>query len=56
MAGLLSTPADAILVVDDDADSCEMLVEYLQFKGFAAHAAPDGATALASTRDSRRAS
>jgi CheY-like chemotaxis protein len=38
--------SDSILVVDDDADSRELLVEYLQFKGFTAHAAPDGATAL----------
>ena len=39
--------ADAILVVDDDADSRDMLVEYLEFKGLTVHAAPDGATALA---------
>ena len=39
--------ADAILVVDDDAYSRDMLVEYLEFKGLTVHAAPDGATALA---------
>jgi CheY-like chemotaxis protein len=38
--------ADAILVVDDDADTREMLVEYLLVKGFTVHAAPNGATAL----------
>jgi CheY-like chemotaxis protein len=39
--------ADAILVVDDDADSRAMLVEYLRCKGFAVHAAPTDETALA---------
>ena len=39
--------ADAILVVDDDPDSREMLVEYLQAKGLTVHAAPDGPAALA---------
>ena len=44
----MNTPAlaDAILVVDDDADSREMLVEYLLSAGFTVHAAPDGFTAL----------
>src|ERR1700682_2997787 len=37
---------DAILVVDDDADSREMLVAYLQAKGFTVHASPHGPTAL----------
>jgi CheY-like chemotaxis protein len=39
--------SDAILVVDDDTDSREMLVEYLQRKGFTVQAAPNGVTALA---------
>jgi two-component system cell cycle response regulator DivK len=39
--------ADAILVVDDNADSRAMLVEYLEDKGFTVHAAPTGETALA---------
>jgi CheY-like chemotaxis protein len=45
----MNTPplSDAILVVDDDADSREMLVEYLQDNGFTVHAAPNGETALA---------
>jgi two-component system, cell cycle response regulator DivK len=45
----MNTPplSDAILVVDDDADSRPRLVEYLQDKGFTVHEAPDGATALA---------
>jgi CheY-like chemotaxis protein len=38
--------SDTILVVDDDTDSREMLVVYLQAKGFTVYAAPDGATAL----------
>ena len=38
--------ADAILVVDDDADSRELLVAYLQAKGFTVHASPNGPTAL----------
>jgi two-component system, cell cycle response regulator DivK len=38
--------SNAILVVDDDADSREMLVEYLEDKGFTVHAAPTGETAL----------
>ena len=44
----MNTPphADAILVVDEDADSREMLVGYLEDKGFTVHAVPDGATAL----------
>jgi CheY-like chemotaxis protein len=44
----MNTPplADAILVVDDDTDSREMLVQYLQAGGFTVHAASDGATAL----------
>jgi CheY-like chemotaxis protein len=42
--------ADAILIVVDDADSREMLVEYLQGTGFAVHAAPTGETALAPGR------
>jgi two-component system cell cycle response regulator DivK len=39
--------ANAILVVDDNADSRAMLVEYLEDKGFTVHAAPTGETALA---------
>ena len=39
--------ADAILVVDDNADSRAMLVEYLEDKGFTVHAAPTGEPALA---------
>jgi two-component system cell cycle response regulator DivK len=46
MTDLPPTHADSILVVDDDADSREMLVEYLQVKGFTVHESPDGATAL----------
>jgi CheY-like chemotaxis protein len=38
--------ADAILVVDDDTDTREMLVAYLQVQGFTVHAAPNGGTAL----------
>jgi len=38
--------ADAILVVDDDADSRELLVAYLQAKGFTVHASPNGGKAL----------
>jgi CheY-like chemotaxis protein len=29
--------ADAILVVEDDADQRELLVEYLEVKGFTVH-------------------
>src|ERR1700681_791838 len=45
----MNTPlrANAILVVDDDADSRAMLVEYLQAEGFTVHAAPTGEAALA---------
>ena len=45
----MNTPpsADAILVVDDDADGRAMLVEHLEDKGFTVHAAPTGETALA---------
>jgi CheY-like chemotaxis protein len=46
MTDLPPTHADSILVVDDDADSREMLVEYLQVKGFTVHESPNGATAL----------
>jgi CheY-like chemotaxis protein len=44
----LVTPplADAILVVDDDADNREMLAEYLASAGFTVHTASNGATAL----------
>jgi CheY-like chemotaxis protein len=38
--------SDAILVVEDDVDSREMLIEYLQFKGFIVHESSNGATAL----------
>jgi CheY-like chemotaxis protein len=38
--------SDAILVVDDDADSRELPVEYLEDTGFTVHAAPTGETAL----------
>jgi two-component system cell cycle response regulator DivK len=38
--------SDVILVVDDDADTLDMLVAYLQVQGFTVHAAPNGATAL----------
>src|ERR1700680_2035149 len=38
--------SDAILVVEDDIASREMLVEYLQFKGFTVHESSNGATAL----------
>ena len=45
---MMTTPlADAILVVDDDTDSREMLGEYLEAKGFTVHAAPDGVMAIA---------
>jgi two-component system cell cycle response regulator DivK len=37
---------DPVLVVDDNRDGREMLVEYLQFKGFNVREASDGATAL----------
>ena len=46
MADPPPTPAEAILVVDDDADTREMLVEYLQAKGFTVYAARHGVTAL----------
>jgi CheY-like chemotaxis protein len=46
MADRQSTRADAILVVDDDADNREMLVEYLQARGFTVYAARNGVTAL----------
>jgi CheY-like chemotaxis protein len=36
-----------ILVVDDNADGRDMLVEYLQFKGFTVREASTGAAALA---------
>jgi CheY-like chemotaxis protein len=38
--------SDAILVVDDDADSRELLVDYFLVTGLTVHEAPDGATAL----------
>jgi CheY-like chemotaxis protein len=37
---------NAILVVDDDTDTRQMLVAYLQVLGFTVHSAPNGATAL----------
>jgi CheY-like chemotaxis protein len=46
MAYSPSTSAGTILVVEDNADTREMLVEYLQFEGLTVQAAPDGATAL----------
>jgi two-component system cell cycle response regulator DivK len=42
-----SQRVNAILVVDDDAASRELLVEYLENKGFMVHAAPTGEPALA---------
>src|ERR1700674_3687149 len=39
--------SDSILVVEDDTDNREMLVAYLQLRGFTVHAAPDGEMALA---------
>jgi CheY-like chemotaxis protein len=41
-----SHPAEPVLVVEDDADSREMLVQYLQFNGFNVHEAASGAAAL----------
>jgi CheY-like chemotaxis protein len=38
---------DPVLVVDDNPDGREMLVEYLQFKGFNVREASGGAAALA---------
>jgi CheY-like chemotaxis protein len=38
--------SDSILVIDDDADNRDLVIASLQAKGFTAHAAPDGATAL----------
>src|SRR5579862_3174928 len=38
--------ANAILVADDDTDNREMLVEYLQAKGFTVHASANGAATL----------
>ena len=38
---------DPVLVVDDDPDARDMLVEYLQFKGFNVHEASDGGAAIA---------
>ena len=35
-----------ILIVDDDADVCQMLKEFLEGKGFEVSAAPDGRKAL----------
>ena len=46
MADLPPTCADPILIVDDDADSREMLAEYLLAKGFMVYAATHGVTAL----------
>ena len=37
---------DPILVVDDHPDGRDMLVEYLEFKGFNVHEAANGAAAL----------
>jgi CheY-like chemotaxis protein len=47
--------ADPILVVDDHPDGRDMLVEYLEFKGFNVHEAANGAAAivLASTLQPR---
>jgi CheY-like chemotaxis protein len=39
--------SNVILVVDDNADTREMLVAYLQVNGFIVHASPSGAIALA---------
>jgi CheY-like chemotaxis protein len=46
---------DPILVVDDHPDGRDMLVEYLEFKGFNVHEAANGAAAilLASTLQPR---
>jgi CheY-like chemotaxis protein len=38
--------SDSILVIDDDADNRDLVIASLQAKGFTAHAASDGATAL----------
>ena len=38
--------SDTILVIEDDADQRELLVEYLEVKGFTVHESPNGATAL----------
>jgi two-component system cell cycle response regulator DivK len=38
--------SDTILVVEDDAEQRELLVEYLEVKGFTVHESPNGATAL----------
>jgi CheY-like chemotaxis protein len=38
--------ADAILVVDDDAERRQTLAEYLAFAGFTVHTAANGATAV----------
>lgn len=37
---------DRLLVIDDDANLCELLAEYLAAEGFAMDAAPDGETGL----------
>jgi CheY-like chemotaxis protein len=39
--------SDSILVIEDDTDHREMLVAYLQLRGFMVHAGSDGAMALA---------
>jgi two-component system cell cycle response regulator DivK len=39
--------SDPVLVVDDHSDGRDMLVEYLQFRGFNVHEAANGAAALA---------
>jgi CheY-like chemotaxis protein len=43
----------SILVVDDSADSREMLAEYLRFRGFEISDATDGEQAIAVARDVR---
>jgi two-component system OmpR family response regulator len=43
----VTRPSEPVLVVEDDPDSREMLVQYLQFNGFNVHEAASGAAALA---------
>jgi DNA-binding response OmpR family regulator len=47
-----ATGATDILMVDDDADLCGMLAEYLRHEGYPVSLAHDGATALQRLRES----
>lgn len=51
MSALKATAAESVLIVDDDADLCEMLRSYLSAHGWAVLAAHTGAHGIAMARE-----